>query len=386
MTENMETRDARILIVDDNPKNLQVLGGALRSENYEVEFATSGSGAISWLDKESFDLILLDVMMPEMDGFETCSRIRDGLNLLDIPIIFLTAKTDNESILKGFKVGAQDYITKPFDSLELLARVSTHLELRFARENLKDVNKYLEKLVDERTQKLNKANKELSQLDTIKGEFLNMLSHEIRTPLNGIKGSLQLLKVRIDSEDLIQLIDILDSSVVRLEKFSYTALLITRLQSGKYKSEENVVCIKDELDFSLLPLNKELSKKKLTINVDGLDMSLTLTTDKDLLHELMKRVIDNAVKYSPDNTTVSIAASNSNGKVAIEIIDEGNGFPEKILSSNIKLFNPGEMHVNKNMGLNLYLCSLIVKTLGGEMIIGNKDEGGAIVKMQFPQK
>lgn len=217
----------RILIVDDNPKNLQVLGSTLQVQQYDVEFSTSGSGAVSWLENENFDLILLDVMMPEMDGFETCLKIRENLKNNDIPIIFLTAKTDKESIINGFKAGAQDYITKPFDSEELLARVSTHIELKLARQVLKDVNELLDEKVAERTTQLNEANKELAELDAVKGEFLRMLSHEIRTPLNGIKGSLQLLKLRIENEELIQLINILDSSVDRLENFSYSALLIT---------------------------------------------------------------------------------------------------------------------------------------------------------------
>ncbi len=383
MTESKVRISGKVLIVDDNPKNLQVLGSALRTSNYEVEFSTDGMGAIEWLRNEAFDLVLLDVMMPELDGFETCRRIRKDRKADDLPIIFLTAKTDRESILKGFKVGAQDYITKPFDADELLARVGTNIALKKMRQELADINEHLESKVIERTRQLDEANKELSVLDTIKVEFLNMLSHEIRTPLNGIKGSLQLLKVRIDNEDLIQLIDILDLSVERLENFSYTALLITRLNSKKYRIDKSLINVKEELDFSLLPLNNELSQKGLKMNVGNNLEAAFIYTDKTMLHEIFKRIFDNAIKYSPDDTTVHVNYRDGDKYCYINIQDEGNGFPDKILNSRLKLFNPGEHHVNRNMGLNLYLSNLIMEYLGGKFEIGNSEEGGAFVSLAF---
>ena len=190
-----------ILMVDDNPKNLQLLGNMLRNEGYQLEFATSGPTALAWFEKKIFDLVLLDIMMPDMSGFEVCEKLRSDHKQDDIPVIFLTAKTEKESILQGFSLGAQDYVTKPFDTSELLARVRTHLELRFSKEQLKNMNQILEDKVKERTHelqeayhKIQKANEELLILDQAKTEFLHIISHEIRTPLNGIKGSLELIK------------------------------------------------------------------------------------------------------------------------------------------------------------------------------------------------
>ncbi len=255
---NKVKSSGRVLIVDDNARNLQVLGSTLKRNNYEVEFALNGKSAIQWISEEDFDIILLDIMMPEIDGYETCVQIRKDKKYDNIPILFLTAKTDKESTIKGFKVGGQDYITKPFDSEELLARVRTHLELKFSREFLQNVNKTLEEQVAERTLELSKANEELNQLDAIKVQFLNMLSHEIRTPLNGIKGSIQLLKSRIENEELIQFFNILDLSVTRLEKFSYTALLITRLNSKKHRLELSSVNLPEQIEYCLLELSKTI--------------------------------------------------------------------------------------------------------------------------------
>jgi phosphoserine phosphatase RsbU/P len=127
-----------VLIVDDNVKNLQVLGGFLQIEGLMVEFAMDGISALKWLDKKKFDLILLDIMMPGMDGYEVCSIIKKTKVICDIPIIFITAKTDSESIIKGFEYGAVDYITKPFIQSELLIRVRTQLSIRRSNKQIID--------------------------------------------------------------------------------------------------------------------------------------------------------------------------------------------------------------------------------------------------------
>ncbi|MCK4819491.1 response regulator, partial [bacterium] len=125
-----------ILIVDDIPKNLQVLGNILSHEGYKFEFSTDGKKALDWTKNKNFDLILLDVMMPEMSGFEVCERLKANPETSDIPIIFLTARTDTESIVKGFNLGAVDYITKPFNESELLSRVSTQVTLKKSHDEI----------------------------------------------------------------------------------------------------------------------------------------------------------------------------------------------------------------------------------------------------------
>jgi len=133
-----------VLIVDDNPKNLQVAGSFLHEEGYNVEFAMNGITALEWIDQRNFDLILLDIMMPEMDGFEVCKHIKSDPGKRHIPIIFLTAKTETKSIVKGFEMGAVDYVSKPFNKNELLARISTQLTIKKTREESDHYLKELE--------------------------------------------------------------------------------------------------------------------------------------------------------------------------------------------------------------------------------------------------
>jgi len=142
-------RPFNILIVDDEPINIQLLGSVLKELNYEIQFATSGEEALDWVNSESFDLILLDLMMPGMDGYEVCERIKKNRVTNAIPIIFLSASIGAEKKNRGFEIGAVDYITKPFNRVELLTKVKTHLELKRSREILAAQKKELDEALKE---------------------------------------------------------------------------------------------------------------------------------------------------------------------------------------------------------------------------------------------
>lgn len=154
-----------ILIVDDIGKNIQVLAGILPADQYAISFATDGINALQMIKEEDYDLILLDIMMPGMDGFEVCKAIKTLESKMDIPIIFLTAKTQQQDINHGFKIGAVDYITKPFNSPELKARIETHLSLKHARDSIKEKNTIL----DQKNRELKRLNEQLTEsLEKIK--------------------------------------------------------------------------------------------------------------------------------------------------------------------------------------------------------------------------
>jgi len=182
MTEH--AKESRILIVDDTPQNIQVLGTILRDEGYKLHVARNGKQALETAGKALPDLILLDVMMPEMDGFEACERLKADASTRDIPVIFLTAKTEAEDIARGFGLGAVDYVTKPFFSAELLARVRTHLDLRALR-------LHLEQVVDERTRELRQTVKKLEARDALL-EQMHYLHEPQETLELAIRAALEL--------------------------------------------------------------------------------------------------------------------------------------------------------------------------------------------------
>jgi len=381
-----------ILMVDDNPKNLQLLGSTLRNDGYQLEFATSGPTALAWVDKKQFDLILLDIMMPDMSGFEVCAQLRKNKKMDDVPVIFLTAKTEKESIVQGFKLGAQDYVTKPFDTSELLARVRTHLELRYHKEQLKNINLILEEKVKKRTnelrianENLQKANEDLILLDNAKSDFLHIISHEIRTPLNGIKGSLEIIKEYSLTESVQKLFNILDLSVCRLENFSITALKITQLKMGNYKMDVQSLPFGLLINTILAKASQKLVQKSLQIVKSIHNDNDVIMGDFELLTSCLTAIIDNAIKYSNSHGTITVSSKASDQNYLIEVVDEGSGFSQKALNNLFKLFSPGEKHINENEGIELALAKLIMEAHSGEIEANNLGTGGALVRLTFPR-
>ncbi len=181
-----------VLLVDDNPRNIQLLGNLL-NEYYKTAVALSGFEALAFVRKNRPDLILLDIMMPEMDGFEVCKELKKDTELKEIPVIFLTAKTDSETVVKGFKIGAKDYITKPFNHDELLARVKTHLDLKIASDNQN-------RLLSQKEQLIVKLQKAFKEIKTLK-EFIPICSFckKIRNDEQYWEGIEEYISKRTDS-------------------------------------------------------------------------------------------------------------------------------------------------------------------------------------------
>jgi len=379
-----------ILIVDDNPKNIQVLGKLLQENRYEIEFANSGEAALEWLNARQFDLILLDINMPVMNGFEVCRKIRLNPDLNNVPVIFLSAETERESILKGFELGAQDYLTKPFDSRELLVRVRTHLILKDSLEKLEKLNKLLEEKVAERTQQLKEANEKLEvlnlklfDLDKSKAEFLNLISHAIRTPLNGIIGPLELLKEPVSSSEISELVEVLDMSVKRLERFALNALLITRLKTKQLEIK------KDKIHISKL-INEVIDEAKGKFKSGNIQVKGNDEITRDLIYgeaELIKKcidnILDNAILFSPQDGTIEINTYVEDQAIICEIKDNGTGFAKGAVDHVFELFATGDARKDNCTGIGLPIARMIIEAHGGSIIIGNNPGSGASVKLLF---
>ena len=384
----MDVQKFKILIVDDNPKNLQVLGNLLEKNQYNVEYALSGKEALEWVKSEQFDLILLDIMMPGMDGYEVCETIRKDDQYKDIPIIFLTAKTDKESIVKGFELNAQDYVSKPFDTAELLARINTHLELKNSRDKLKDVNQWLEQKVDEKTQALQESNKkleealtELQNLDKMKSYFLNMTSTEIRTPLTGIIGTLHVLKNQEASFALKNLIDLLEKSVSRLENFANKAILTTELSSKTYEYKPVEVDVAEIVSFSILELNEILAQRNVSIEDDFEEIKII--GDKDLIFKALLFLIRNAAEHTNEQAKIEISLKkDARGKV-LKILDYGKGLSNETIESIHSPYRFNEEEFNDNNELSLYIVKLIMDYHQGELNIYNNENAGTCVELIF---
>jgi len=216
-----------ILLVDDNPQNLQVLGKLLKEQKYKIEFSLNGESTLEWLKNKKFDLILLDLNMPGMNGFEVCRRIRSNTELHNLPIIFLSAESERESILKGFEAGAQDYVLKPFDSRELLARVKTQLDLKSKTEKLLKINEWLGKKIDNwlKMSLSNQGSRDTDDLSDKLIEFDNNQSLILKNICLELKTSIKEIEKLIgksfdtNAKDQIkEIVNRLADLVVKLEK------------------------------------------------------------------------------------------------------------------------------------------------------------------------
>lgn len=370
----------RILIVDDNPKNIQLLGNILSELDYEIEYAQDGLEAVETVALDDFDLILMDVMMPEMDGYEACKEIKKNKDKKDIPLIFITAKTNVESITHGFEIGGVDYISKPFNAAELLSRVETHILLKKSKDKLKNMNKVLESKVKQRTKELQKANENLGVLDNAKTEFLRIISHEIRTPLNGILGLVDYIKEESQAELGSELMNSLDDSCRRLEKFSLNALHISELTTKKLHTLSiKEIDLGEIINEVLLDSQSEIESKQLIVN-NSVSAYSTIA-DSQFIEKCINIIISNAVKHSPAKGMIKIAIKEKKDSCEITFKDEGKGFPEMIIKDGIKLFSSSK-HIDNNPGLDLYLCKLIVEAHKGTIKITN--DNGGVVKIELP--
>ena len=382
----------KVLAVDDNHENIKVIGSILRKANYQVGFAFNGKQALDLLKESTdYDLILLDVNMPVMNGYETCRQIRKREGFGDIPVIFLTALNEVDNIVKGFEVGGQDYVGKPFNGLELLARVKTHIELKTSREELKKLNTGLESLVEERTSALQQANddleaanRELELLDEAKADFLGIISHEINTPLNGIVGFTNILKEKLKHAEFYEMIDFLDMSAKRLEKFAKFSLLITELRTNRKILRYADCQMPDMLDVIAQRFRFMMEEKRIRVTINSTVESVW--ADQNLLEKSIECVLDNAIRYSPAGGDILLNAYVEEAWFVIEITDRGRGFDPEILSDPFRLFSYGKDYLDEQKGLSLALVNLILKAHKGSVKIANSEDGGAVVRLYFPSK
>ncbi|NOU45696.1 MAG: response regulator [Bacteroidales bacterium] len=381
--QSKKVHESQILIVDDVPKNIQIVGNILSNEKLRIAYATNGENALKLAFANDFDLVLLDVAMPGMDGFEVCRRLRDNKKTAEIPIIFLTAKSDVDSMLTGFQAGAQDYVSKPFNAAELIARVRTHLELREKKHQLDQMNQILEEKVKARTIELEKANRQLSRLEKAKSEFLGIISHELRTPLNGIIGLTQLLALTEVNPEQKRYLEFLEQTSQRLARFSETALLITSLQADHIKVE--LFSASAEHLFSSVTDNLKhlILEKEIKIETELESPDIQIIADTDLINKSISILLENSINLLPKKGIIRLSVSTELQKTVIEISDNGKGFDEDVLSHLTNIDSKNATIVSEEVGLSIAAVRLIMDAHNGSLQIKNNPSGGACIRLIF---
>jgi len=390
---NPQRKQPHILIVDDGEINIYVLEKILSEHNYDIATMRDGQSALEYAKKYFPDLILLDIIMPLVDGYEVCKRLKANETTKNIPIIFLSAMTDVDSLEKGFDVGGQDYLIKPFKPKELISRVKTHLDLKEKTQNLENLNRTLEEKIQERTLQLQQANdslllanKKISRLDKAKNDFLFLINHELRTPLNGILGFASMLENASHETKRASFVKMINKSAQRLLKISEIALLITSLRADNYKTLIQPAKLYAILLEVTTSLKNQIEANNVKVEINNEFEKLEVKTDRKLIFNCLQIVLGNAVKFTAPNSTVTISVDIDGDFAKITITDQGIGFDQDVLNASFDYFTTANIsHHSKGLGLGLSTAKLIMDTLSGEINLFNKENNsGAVAELKIP--
>jgi len=375
-----------ILIIDDMPENLSVLDLLLRSAGYKVRVADSGEIALASLQKLTVDLILLDIRMPNMDGYEVCEALKKNPTTQNIPVIFLSALNEPSDKVKAFEMGGIDYISKPFSDLEVLARVKTHLQLS-------NLQQHLETEVEKRTEALCEANAGLEKALAAKKEFLALMGHEFRTPLNAILGVTEFLKDELQASQL-RYVEMLEDSGWRLLNLVKNILQLTQHGTPDLASQQKpsqVLDAKRLCEESLYSISMLAKEKQILVRLqadENLPL-LILPATHSRLAQVVGNLLDNAVKFTPEQGEIGIRVSylSDIGRLLIDVWDTGTSIPE---SQHERIFEPFVQLApllsrrNEGPGLGLTLARNLVELHGGKIELITYTKEGNLFRIYMP--
>lgn len=374
-----------VLIVDDIPKNIQVISSILTEEEIEVSFATNGKQALDNVKFKPPDLILLDIAMPGMDGYEVCTKIKQMDSAKHVPIIFLTAKTEVEDIVQGFDTGAVDYITKPFNSRELISRVFTHLELKRSRD-----------LIEQKTKTIEKQNEELKYINATKDKFFSVISHDLKNPFHVIVGYSKLL-IKEAPKHSDKTLEKYASTVVDAarsgSKLLENLLHWSRSQRGAMECAPKMLALHRIVKSAVDYLKQDIENKRIDLQVDVANDILVWADDR-MLNSVVRNLLSNAIKFTNEYGQVVINAikhhhniTDSKSFVLISVKDNGIGIPKDDIS---KLFRLDKNYTRigtkneKGTGLGLILCKEFIEKNNGKIWVESEHKVGSTFFFSLP--
>ncbi len=364
---NEQTSSPLLLVVDDEAANLSLLK-RLFEPHYRVMCVTCGQDALDLLAQAPFDLVLLDIMMPEMNGIETLGHIRNRANTADLPVILVSALSEVDDIVRGLQLGANDYITKPVEIDLMLARVQTQLTVK--------------RLQDERKHHI----AELQAAHEMKDRFLQMASHDLKGPLGNIGMSQFLLRrLLADSAEGIELLDMIETVVENMEHVIKDFLDSAALQSGKLDLQlENITV--EEIVYDILGQYKLTAQKK-EIEIQAPALPGVMSVDRQRTAQVLNNLVSNAIKYSPRGSTVTVWAEQVPSVVRIFVADQGPGIPaeerDRLFTQFGKLSTRPTEGENST-GLGLWIVKHLVSIQNGQVGFECPQEGGTIFWIELP--
>jgi signal transduction histidine kinase len=349
-----------ILVVDDDPNNFDVIETFLSDPEYELHYADSGAEAIASLESYNPDLILLDVMMPGIDGIEVCRQIKAMTKWQAIPIIMVTALDSKPDLARCLNAGAEDFLSKPVNVLELRARVNAMLRIKQQYDELQNLLKLREDMVQ-------------------------MLVHDLRNPLTGLLLNFELLRSEdYPKEKHPDKIDQMYTSAKILDGLVDDLLQIALMESGKLLLNCTEVDIGDLIQSTPAKFEAICAQKKQSIIIQLPEKSsIKISVDAPLFQRVIDNLISNAIKFSPRNSQIIINAELLNsGLVKIQVIDSGPGVTDELKKTIFEKYEIGtKMNEISQIGLGLAFCKMVVEAHQGQIQVMNNQPKGSIFEI-----
>ncbi len=369
--ENISNNEAAVLVVDDNPLIVNVLKSLLNSQQYNVYVSSNGEEALEVLSKKEIDVVICDVMMPQMDGYQLHQTMRQKSEHAHIPFVFLTALSDNSEILKGMEVGADDYLVKPFDPRELLSLVKGKVQ---RSRNIK--------------------NSASEQYDTFRKKIIHTLSHEFRTPLVAINTGTELLieqKKSIDDVKIQNLLEAIRRGGQRLEKLVSDFMLLQQIEAGMaaklYQTRAARILVSDLIHDVIDEQSEVLQQEKFNVELNFLNDNLEVYVYAPQIKDILSRIISNSIKFKLKDLKIDFTVYSQESEVVIEVKDRGIGIDASKVKEAIDIF--GQINRDKfeqqGGGLGLAIANRYSAINSGTLEFEKRKGGGSVVTLTLPR-
>lgn len=355
-----------ILIVDDIPENLELLTDLLFSNGINVSIAENAEQTYNFLKKKKPDLILLDINLPVTNGFQICEKLKSDPHTKFIPIIFLTAKVANEDLIRGFELGAVDYITKPFNTVELLTRVKTHLDLK-------------------------NSNYEVQRISQTKDKFFSIVARDLKSVFHAISDYTETLKKKQkegDEEEIEKYTNLVYETSKQGYAFVENLLEWAKIQIGETKYQPKRINLKNAVEPIFNFLRNTIAVQKGIIFYSMITSGIEVFSDENMLQTIIKNLANNALKYSNSGDEIIISAEEKNNYVEVIISDTGVGIEEEHLENLFSLEKTQTTEGTKGekgTGLGLVLSKQLIEKCGGTISVSSKLGEGSIFKFSIPK-
>ncbi len=357
-----------VLVVDDDARNRVLLRGYL-SESHEVLEAADGPAALARIDQEPIDLVLLDVMMPGMSGFEVCREIKGRTRKVMLPVLLLTALSEKADRIAGLEAGADDFLTKPVDRHELRLRVSAFLTLR------------------RQEQTISAQLEQLRHLGALKDDLVSLMVHDLRNPLTGVYAFLDALRCGLADGDMKRDAEGAFSAAQKLSETLDDMLQVRLLEEGKLVLQLETYRVADVVRDAVATVEPAARARGIDMTVAADDRVCT-TFDRKLVRRAVENFLVNAVKYSPGGARIEVGLRREDTGAEIDVADRGPGIPEVLREQLFEKFGSVEAargDARRGYGLGLYLVKLVAAAHRGRVVARNRDGGGTVFGLWLPE-